>query len=93
MKTMRNVLPESIRQRSWKADFTTFANEALAEDYPKFEGYLQANCLAERRGYLDATRLHKQFSTGFGLRSDSVLPANRVFGALGLECWLRAFFS
>ena len=93
-EAMRGVLPESIRERNWKADFTFLPNEAAARDYPRFQAYLQPGCLGVKFGYLDPIGLQSEFSAhGAELTPEASAPADRVTGTAALELWLARFFG
>jgi len=93
-EAMRGTLPECIRERNWKADFTFLPNETVANDYPRFQRYLQPGCLGVKFGYLDPIGLRSEFlSHKDRLEAKTVVPANRVSGTAALELWLRMFFK
>ena len=93
-EAMRGVLPESIRRRNWKADFTLIANNAAADGYSRFQSYFEPDCLSAAMGYLDrdifAIQLEGDQSNRTG---ESIQPPGEVSAVVGLELWLRAFFG
>ena len=93
-EAMRGVLPESIRVRDWKADFTRLNSEATLRAYSRFEEYLQPNCLAVKYGYLDGNVLVSRFAQHRAkLEGRTAIPAWRATDTAGLEIWLRLFFG
>jgi len=92
-EAMRGVLPNGIRERRWKADFTDLVNEGMERDFQPLVRYLQSDSLATRLGYVkgsvgeEITRLKDR------IRSDDCVMAWGLSGLLGLELWLRVFFS
>ncbi len=91
-EAMRVVLPESIRERNWKADFTSLLNAAVRDDYRKFHAYLQAGVGVEL-GYLDPIGLKREFSEYEAkVTSRETTSADRVRATVSLEMWLRTFF-
>lgn len=66
-EAMRSVLPESIRRRAWKADFTAVANAAAAEGYSRFVSHFESGCLSAAMGYLDRDMFATQFE-GYRVR-------------------------
>ncbi|MFB3916273.1 MAG: asparagine synthetase B [Terriglobales bacterium] len=90
-EAMRAILPEPIRQRNWKADFTAMHNAAGAADFPRLWGYLLQDSLAVMTGYVDREILEREFSRD---KADSVSksPAPHLLAVVGLEVWLRTFF-
>jgi hypothetical protein len=93
-EAMRGILPESIRLRFWKADFTPLNSRAAASGYPRFQRHLHSNCLAVNLGYLDRAELHRTLALHqANLSSERLLPIVQVNSLVGLELWLRAFFQ
>ena len=93
-EALRGVLPEAIRERRWKADFSHLVNEGMEQDYPKLVQCLQAEELAVKFGYLK----------GAALKQDLARMKDRIRGPhcavswglsdlLGLELWLQVFFG
>jgi len=92
-EAMRGILPPSIRERDWKADFTFLPNDAARNDYPRFQAYLQPDCLAVEFGYLDPVGLQSEFSAAkFELKPDASSVSDRVTATVALELWLKMFF-
>ena len=93
-EAMRGILPESIRERNWKADFTFLPSDAVIRDYPKFQAYLQPGCLGVAFGYLDPMGLQREFSKHQSkLTPGGSAPSDRVSGTAALELWLTRFFG
>ena len=93
-QAMSGLLPESIRDRNWKADFGFLLNDAAANYYPKFQAYLQSGCLGVKFGFMDPIALQSKFSAHKDKLMPKVsAPAERVTGTVALELWLRSFFS
>jgi asparagine synthase (glutamine-hydrolysing) len=93
-EAMRGILPEAIRRRDWKADFTLLVSNATAGDYERFQQYLQPDCLAVKSGYLDPIGLLRDFPKHRGnLTGKTRQPSQWVTSAVALELWLRLFFS
>jgi asparagine synthase (glutamine-hydrolysing) len=93
-EAMRGVLPESIRERNWKADFTFLPNDAAANGYPRFQAYLEPGCSAVEFGYLDPVVLQSEFSAHKAkLTPKLCAPSDRVIGTVALELWLRSYFQ
>jgi asparagine synthase (glutamine-hydrolysing) len=91
-QAMKGTLPDSIRLRHWKGDFTALNNEATANDYQKFLTYLGPACSAVTIGYMDPVVLQREFPNRMFDRNNS-LPATQVTAAAALELWLRAFWG
>lgn len=89
-EAMKGVLPESIRLRNWKGDFTALNNDAVVSDYDKFRKYLGPNSSAVTNGYVDPKSVHGEFPNQKFDRNDR-LPAVQVAAAVALELWLQAF--
>jgi asparagine synthase (glutamine-hydrolysing) len=92
-EAMRGVLPENIRTRDWKSDFTAFNNRSVAKDYSRFQQLLRPDCLAVQYGYLDPKGLLNRFSQHeSALNLNVATPARWVTSTVGLELWLNVFF-
>jgi hypothetical protein len=89
---MKGALPESIRLRNWKSDFTALNNDAAASDYAKFQGYLGTVCSAITNGYMDPMAVQSEFPNRKFDRNNR-LPAVQVVSAVALESWLQAFWG
>ena len=84
------VLPDSIRDRRWKADATSSVHEAyLAESDALAEGFRRGS-LAASMGYIRQDVLDDELSRG---RRMGYEVERRMSELLGLEAWLKAFFG
>ncbi len=93
-EAMRGKLPESIRQRRWKANFLGAINEGLARDYDQIIDDPGPFRLAASFGYLDRDALAPRLDElRAGLRSDNDESAAALLDLLALELWLRVFFE
>jgi asparagine synthase (glutamine-hydrolysing) len=92
-EAMRGVLPEAVRERTGKADFTTMINEAVARDVPAIAHALSASSLGVQLGYLDAGRLGPAVAgLAAGLSGPESLDSWDLTDIVGLETWLRLFW-
>jgi asparagine synthase (glutamine-hydrolysing) len=94
-EAMRGVLPESVRTRRGKADFSYIVNGGVAKDLPVLSQMLTANSLGVSLGYVDATRLAPAVAR---LSADLVAGAScenswDLADLVGLEVWLRVFLD
>ena len=94
-EAMRGILPESIRLRRDKGDFTRIVNSEARSELRAIRESLGRNCLGVTMGYLDPAALagaldpdHPQYAD----RSTSD-PARRAAALIGLELWLEVFFG
>lgn len=92
--SMKGLLPEAIRMRVTKANFTRLANEGVVRDFDALASLLGANSLAVQFGIIDSARINR-FMASYRqkITGDVAIPAWRVSEALGLEMWLREFFG
>jgi len=92
---MADVLPESIRSRRWKADFTALGNHALVADFDGITRLLSRDCLAAQAGYVDGARVGASLERMRAALNDSrtAVPARSLAALVGLELWLRRFFG
>ena len=95
-EAMKGVLPEAIRLRRWKADFTEFVNAGTAHEYHEIQSYFESSCLAIEFGYVDGDAvkqaLEKMKPRVQNPNSDAV-PTWRVAALVSLELWLQVFFG
>jgi asparagine synthase (glutamine-hydrolysing) len=93
-EAMRGVLPEPIRARTWKSDFTAFVNMGLSQDAEVILRTLNAQCLGVRFGYLDAGRLAPELARlAAGLDSPDCVNSWDLADTYSLEMWLRVFLN
>jgi asparagine synthase (glutamine-hydrolysing) len=91
-EAMRAVLPEAVRARRWKADFSGVVNEGVARDFQTITDTLSADPIAVRRGYLDRVRLASELPhASAALAGPTCTAAWDVADLYGLEIWLRVF--
>jgi asparagine synthase (glutamine-hydrolysing) len=92
-ESMRGVLPETIRTRDWKADFTCINNGSVDKDYSRFQQLMQPGSLSVRYGYVDPHGLLSRFLKHKSkLNGNDGNPARCITATVGLELWLRLFF-
>jgi asparagine synthase (glutamine-hydrolysing) len=92
---LRGLLPDTIRNRRSKADFTRVSNQAVLNDYEIAAALLTRDCSSARLGFVDGDKLEQSvaaFKAGIGTASDAVdgWQLNRL---VGLEVWLRHFIT
>jgi asparagine synthase (glutamine-hydrolysing) len=93
-EAMRGRMPESIRERRWKANFLGSINQGLIWDYGRILERLESFRVAGELGYVDRQALVSrldQLEAGLGTSSDESAAA--VLDLLGLELWLRVFLQ
>jgi hypothetical protein len=92
---MRGVLPESVRTRRGKADFSYIVNNGVAQDLSVIARALSTRSLGVQMGYLDAARLAPavaSLSTG-SLAGPDCTDSWDLADLFGLEVWLKVFFG
>ena len=93
-EAMRGVLPESVRARTWKADFSGAVNRGVAGDLPAITHALSTQSLSARYGYLDSSQLDAELPRlTAGLSRDDCLDSWALADLFGLEVWLQVFFG
>jgi asparagine synthase (glutamine-hydrolysing) len=93
-QALSGVLPDAIRDRRWKADFTALENEAMRHDAAQVLSMLGRDGLAVRNGYVDAGALDRVAPTFATLAGDAGAPPGwRLTDLAGLELWVRQFFD
>jgi asparagine synthase (glutamine-hydrolysing) len=89
---LRGVLPDAIRARKWKADFSTIVNDGVTNDLPEIVSTLTSDPLSVARHYVDPTRLDAAIAQVRSDRADCLASWN-IADLFGLEVWLRVFFT
>lgn len=91
-EAMRGVLPELVRTRTGKGDFTAVANSAVARSAPVLTAGLTSDSLAVRYGYLDAARLDAEVArlTEY-LEGPNCVKSWDIADLLGLDLWFQVF--
>jgi asparagine synthase (glutamine-hydrolysing) len=89
---MRGLLPESIRTRTWKADFSALVNSGVAQDAEALRHMLSSQSLAARLGYFDTTRVAAEVERlADGATGEHCVDSWDLTDLLGLEVWLQVF--
>jgi asparagine synthase (glutamine-hydrolysing) len=90
----RGILPDAIRTRTWKSDFTPFVNEGLANDAGTILRTLHDECLGVQLGYLDRARLRPALArVAQSLTGPDCVASWDLADTYGLEVWLQVFFG
>jgi asparagine synthase (glutamine-hydrolysing) len=93
-EALRGVLPEPVRMRSWKADFTAPVNAGVLQDLTRIARTLSAESLGVRMGYLDPGRLAGEVARlSGGLGRAQAVEAWELTDLFGLETWLSVFLG
>jgi asparagine synthase (glutamine-hydrolysing) len=93
-EALRGVLPEPIRRRNWKADFSEVVNSGVSHDAAIVAQTLSTNALAVKFGYLDADRLAPEVARlASGLNGPDCVSSWTLADLFGLEVWLEVFFG
>jgi len=93
-EAMRGVLPEPVRVRASKGDFSGVVNTGVAQDVPAISQALTPESLGVRLGYFDAARLDPAVTKlSRGLTRPDCLDAWDLADVFGLEVWLQVFLG
>jgi asparagine synthase (glutamine-hydrolysing) len=93
-QALRGILPDSIRTRTWKSDFSSVVNQGVGRDAAEIMNTMTSDCQGVRFGYLDADRLASALA-----RFPETLDAADcraswdLADTYGLEMWLRVFWG
>jgi asparagine synthase (glutamine-hydrolysing) len=91
---LNGVLPDGIRRRRSKADFTTLNNEALLAERPAMLRLLGRDSVAAQAGLVDAAAIQDSLEGLPALVDDrDVTLGWKITGAVALELWLRVFMA
>jgi asparagine synthase (glutamine-hydrolysing) len=89
---LRGVLPDAIRARTWKADFTDSVNTGVAQDMTDITATLSPDCQGVRWGYFDPVRLAREVGRmSASLTGAHAMAAWELTDMFGLEVWLNVF--
>lgn len=93
-EAMRGELPEPIRTRTWKADFTRVVNRGMMQDASVITRALSSDALGVRAGYLDPQRLTREVAVlKEGLSRPDCVDSWSLADLFGFEVWLQVFFQ
>ncbi|MFI5280418.1 MAG: asparagine synthetase B family protein [Gemmatimonadales bacterium] len=94
-EAMRGILPDAIRERTWKADFSAVANSSIARDFEPIARALTPSSAGARLGYFRADRIADETARlGRQLTvAEDCVDGWEVGDLLGLELWLRVFLQ
>lgn len=91
---LRGVLPDAVRARTSKADFSGAVNTGIVRDFPAIAAYLTRDSQAVARGFFDAGRLNAELARlGGAAARDDCCDSWDLASGFGLELWLRVFFA
>lgn len=91
---MGSLLPEGIRNRREKADFTALGNEGVEKDYPRIVHCLESGGMAARFGYVKEKEMREGLKRlKDRLQSPTFVTARTLSYLFGLELWLQVFFA
>ena len=93
-EAMRGVLPEPVRARTWKADFTEVTNRGVARDLGEIATRLSGDSRAARVGILDPRRLVAEIPRlAAALQSPDAVASWALADLFGLETWVAVFLD
>jgi asparagine synthase (glutamine-hydrolysing) len=93
--SLKGTLPESIRLRRWKADFTALNNSAMLSEFGRVRELLGVDCASVRAGLVEPGILQQELTrTEQELqRTETATAGWHLQDVVGLELWLRTFFQ
>ena len=93
-EAMKGILPDGIRARTWKSDFSPLVNDGLRTDASAILAAMNAQSLGVRFGYLDPVRLAPELLRLAQTVDDSDCTRGwDLADTYGLEMWLRVFWG
>lgn len=90
-EAMRGILPDAVRARKWKADFSGVVNRGVAADADRIADRLSNDSLAARLGYVDAARLRPRLAELRSPNDGTCVVTWDIADLYGLELWLQRF--
>jgi asparagine synthase (glutamine-hydrolysing) len=92
-EALAGVLPDAIRSRTSKADFTQDVNTEMAQDYDKLVQCLRTGGMAVKRGYVREQALADLERFRPDPDEDSCTLGWALADLVSLELWLQQFFG
>lgn len=91
---LAGILPEAIRRRRWKADYSEPVNQGAARDLEAVRRIFADAPRAVALGYVDRDRLALELDAlAPRLQGPDCLASWELTDLIGLEAWLRVFFK
>jgi hypothetical protein len=88
------VLPDSVRDRRWKADFTPFENDATRRDAERVAAMLTPHAACVRAGIVDPGARARLVAASTSTDDEYGPQAGwRLMDLVGLELWLQQYFG
>lgn len=94
-RAVKGIVPDAVRNRRWKADFTVVHREALLRDRASILQLLTRNSAVVQAGFVNAAAMEQMGATidrRIAERGDTNITWH-LGNLLGLEIWLRHFFG
>jgi asparagine synthase (glutamine-hydrolysing) len=94
-EALSETLPDAIRYRRSKANFTAVTNYSIVSEFPDIMRLLTRDCYAVRAGFVDGDRVERGLATlkTEVARAETGVPGWQVTDLIGLEVWVRRFFG
>jgi asparagine synthase (glutamine-hydrolysing) len=91
---LAGVLPDAIRQRRWKGDYSEPVNQGAARDLAAVRSLFANGSRAVALGYLSRDRVTAELDAlAPRLRGEDCVASWELTDLIGLESWLRVFFT
>jgi len=91
---LAGILPDAIRQRRWKGDYSDPANRGAAEDLARVRAWLASGLQSVAWGYVDPAALQAELERlAPRLAGPDCVASWELAELVGLESWLRVFFK
>jgi Asparagine synthase len=88
------VLPDAIRRRGWKGDYSEPVNRGAAHDLTAARALSTDGSRAVALGYVDGARVRGELDRlAAGLDGPDCLAGWELADLIGLESWLEVFFK
>jgi asparagine synthase (glutamine-hydrolysing) len=91
---LAGVLPDAIRRRRWKADYSEPVNRGAARDLAAARALFANQPRSVSWGYVDRLRIAAELEAlGSRLTAPDCVASWELTDLIGLESWLRVFFN
>jgi asparagine synthase (glutamine-hydrolysing) len=93
-EAVRDIVPEPIRCRDWKADFTSIVNEAMRSELPDLMQLIRPDGMSATLGYVTGEKVRNELlQTVPRFQRPTCDTAWNISNLLGLELWLDVFWG
>jgi asparagine synthase (glutamine-hydrolysing) len=93
--SLKGLIPESVRNRTWKSDFSEFVNRTLKTEMKQIEAVLGKNALVFELGILDPKKTSAAITRMVAnmRKTENCTDAWAIADLVALEIWLKTYIK